>query len=573
MGALDRDTPLPASVTGYFGVGEHGNLVLVDEKGNTSYFYTDPQTSQPYSATMVKLLDSGNLVLSDAQSGKTIWQSFDHPTDTFLPGMKMDEILKLTCWKISDDQGSGNFTFRQDEGNAYLYSIQKWSIIYWKSGESGPFTWYNRMIRAVALLLSNYSNLANLINYKYFRNSSIPNYNYNYNYTRLVMNYSGEIQLYNGRMDNKGWSLTWSEPRDHQCSVYNYCGKYGSCNNNNTLLCKCLPGFKPSLPDHWSSGDFSDGCVSKSTTPTRPGSYTFLKLTMMKVRKPDLPFDNAKTQRECKDECLRSSSSKCLAYSYVDDQILPRDRGSARCWMWTTTAGDLSNLQEYTDAGGIDLYVRIKASFIRLTTRNCDTCGTNLIPYPLSTGPNCGDSMYFSILCNSSTGQVSSRTPRKTFQVTRIDPDTQKFVIQSKSSEKCEARGSGDELQLNASLPFRITDWCYTDPSHKPMKGWKEIEIAWKPPQEPSCNSSKDCKDWLNSSCNITENGKARCLCIANYHWNGSSLNCTQGEYSYAALATSYTEDVLWRNEKKADKGTKGIRFFTCMIVKDESRT
>lgn len=38
--------------------------------------------------TSFTLLDSGNLVYSD-EEGNIIWQSFEFPTDTFLPGMKI----------------------------------------------------------------------------------------------------------------------------------------------------------------------------------------------------------------------------------------------------------------------------------------------------------------------------------------------------------------------------------------------------------------------------------------------------------------------------------------------------
>ncbi|XP_059661971.1 G-type lectin S-receptor-like serine/threonine-protein kinase At4g03230 [Cornus florida] len=551
----NRDTPLPASVTGYFGVGEHGNLVLMDEKGNTSYFYTDPQSSQPYSGTMVKLLDSGNLVLSDAQSGNTIWQSFDHPTNTFLPGMKMDENLKLTSWRSGDDPGTGNFTFEKDKGGDYLYNIQKRSITYWKNGESGAFISYNDMSASVVRFLSNFTtNTSRSINYTFGSISGYDN-------RRLVMDDSGQIQLFKWDNKMKKWSLIWSEPRD-QCSVYNYCGNFGSCNSKNRLVCKCLPGFKPNFPDNWNSGDFSGGCTRKSTTCT--GSDAFLNLTKIKVKNPDYKYPNANSEEECKDECLHNC--QCLAYSYVVPLNLVRGSSSEKaCWMWTTTNGELGNLQEEYAAAANALCLRVKASDIGLTTRNCDTCGTNFIPYPLSTGPNCGDSTYFSFLCNSLTGHLSFRTPRNIFQVTSINPDTNKFVIQSKSSEKCEARGSGEELQLNASLPFNITaDWCYTDPgsrnSHIPMKGWNEIEIAWKPPQEPTCNSSKDCKDWPNSSCNITENGNARCLCIANYHWNGSSLNCTQG-------VSNNTKQPGESEHKDVSVSLKSVIIFVIVIV------
>jgi hypothetical protein len=54
-----------------------------------------------------------------------------------------------------------------------------------------------------------------------------------------------------------------------------------------------------------------------------------------------------------------------------------------------------------------------------------------------------------------------------------------------------------------------------------------EVEISWAPPQEPSCTSSTDCKDWPNSTCNITSDGKRRCLCNQNFLWDGLNLNCS----------------------------------------------
>jgi hypothetical protein len=60
-------------------------------------------------------MDSGNLVLRDEQYVMTLWESFQNPADTFLPGMKMDEELTLTSWIGDDgDPGTGNFTFKQD---------------------------------------------------------------------------------------------------------------------------------------------------------------------------------------------------------------------------------------------------------------------------------------------------------------------------------------------------------------------------------------------------------------------------------------------------------------------------
>jgi hypothetical protein len=165
-------------------------------------------------------------------------------------------------------------------------------------------------------------------------------------------------------------------------------------------------------------------------------------------------------------------------------------------------------------------------SFAESTVRNCEPCGTNWIPYPLSTSQNCGDPMYFSFYCNTSSGQVSFKAPSGTYRVATINPSTRKFVIQVKYAENLFARNSGGYLQLNQSLPFNAA-MNFTIFSNFRSGDEAEVEISWEPPQELSCTSSRDCKDWPNSTCNITRDGKKRCLCNGNFLWDGLNLNCT----------------------------------------------
>ncbi|CAB4289214.1 unnamed protein product [Prunus armeniaca] len=52
-------------------------------------------------STVAMLLDNGNFVITDAfNSSVVIWQSFDHPTDTWLPGGKLGHN-RLTKEKLS----------------------------------------------------------------------------------------------------------------------------------------------------------------------------------------------------------------------------------------------------------------------------------------------------------------------------------------------------------------------------------------------------------------------------------------------------------------------------------------
>ncbi|KAJ7948222.1 G-type lectin S-receptor-like serine/threonine-protein kinase [Quillaja saponaria] len=517
----NRENPL-SDTGGAFAIAEDGNLKVLDANGK-SYWWTSLEQSSSLHKT-VKLMDNGNLVLSDEeqvnQTVKILWQSFDNPTDTFLPGMKMDENLVLISWRSNNDPAPGNFTFQQDDGGENKFIIWKRSIRYWKSSLIGNFAGSGQMPSSISFLLSNFTLKISSNNSSPFLRSAL------YINTRLIMSYSGQVQYL--KLDTeRTWSLVWEEPRD-RCSVYNACGNFGSCNSKYDPMCKCLPGFKPNSLDNWKSGDYSGGCSRKSNVCGESAmSDTFLSSNMMKVGTPDSQF-NAKNEMECKIECL--NNCHCTAYSYEEGDTARRgNTGNAVCWIWSE---DLNNLQEEYE-NGQSLHVRVAVSDIESTKRNCGTCGTNLVPYPLSTGPKCGDPMYFNFNCNISTDQVNFETPEGTYQVTSINPETRTFIIQTRDAVKCEQqRIRGKLLPLNQSSPFQLTGWCNSNPDFfsfdAPLRGGEEVEIIWEPPLEPLCSSSIECTDWPNSSCNATRDGKKRCLCNTNFQWDRFNLNCSQ---------------------------------------------
>jgi len=66
-----------------------------------------------------QLLENGNLVLRVPGAG-VVWQSFDYPTDTLLPGMKLGIDFRtgldrrMTSWRAARDPSPGDYTFRLD---------------------------------------------------------------------------------------------------------------------------------------------------------------------------------------------------------------------------------------------------------------------------------------------------------------------------------------------------------------------------------------------------------------------------------------------------------------------------
>ena len=347
----NRDNPV-LGTDGVFAIAEDGNLKVLDGSGKP-YWWTNMETSSPMYRT-AKLMDTGNLVVSHVEkenlTERIVWQSFENPTDTFIPGMKMDASLALTSWKSYDDPAPGNFTFRQDQEEVNQFIIWKRSLRYWKSGVSGKIISSDQMTSALFYLLSNFT--SNLVH----NESSMPYLaSPLYSDTRLVMNFSGQLQYLKWDTE-RIWSLIWAEPRD-RCSVYNACGNFASCNSKNDIMCNCLPGFKPSLLESWNRGDFSGGCTRKSILCGKnTESDIFLSLEMMKVGNPDTQF-NAKNDMECKIECL--DNCRCQAYSFEVSKITRRGgTGSSVCWIWSE---DLNNLQEEYNSGQ-NLFVRVAIS-------------------------------------------------------------------------------------------------------------------------------------------------------------------------------------------------------------------
>ncbi|KAH7856004.1 hypothetical protein Vadar_031536 [Vaccinium darrowii] len=92
-------------------------------------------------------------------------------------------------------------------------------------------------------------------------------------------------------------------------------------------------------------------------------------------------------------------------------------------------------------------------------TTNCPNCGTTEVPYPLSTGPNCGDQSY-KVLCDTTDNSLKFETLNNTYPIASISPQIQRFVIQPSPflPNTCVTQDlSTLGIQMNSSLPFNIT--------------------------------------------------------------------------------------------------------------------
>jgi hypothetical protein len=89
----NRDSPINDS-SGILMINSTASLVLLSQ--NKSVVWSTSSLKQAQTP-LLQLLDTGNLVLTDEKSGNSedyLWQSFDYPADTILPGVKLGWDLK-----------------------------------------------------------------------------------------------------------------------------------------------------------------------------------------------------------------------------------------------------------------------------------------------------------------------------------------------------------------------------------------------------------------------------------------------------------------------------------------------
>ncbi|XP_061368994.1 G-type lectin S-receptor-like serine/threonine-protein kinase At4g27290 [Gastrolobium bilobum] len=347
----NRVNPINDS-SGILTVNRAGHLVL-HQNDTVIWNTTSPRIPQN---PMAELLDYGNLVVrdeNDANPEAYLWQSFDYPCDTLLPGMKFGWDLRtgfnwtLTAWKSPDDPAPGDFScavHNNSYPDSYLMKGTK------KYGRFGP--WNGLHLSGTPLLKSN-----PIYNFKFVYNKDEIYYTYylgnKSRYSRVVINQTDYTRSrYVWVESDQNWIVYRAMPVDY-CDHYGLCGANGNCVINESPICQCLKGFKPKSLQAWNTMDWSQGCVrNKPLRCNDKHKDGFVKLKGLKV--PDTThswLDEAMDLEECRAKCLDNCS--CMAYTNSDI----RGQGSG-CAMWF---GNLIDIRQFAD-GDQDLYVRMDAS-------------------------------------------------------------------------------------------------------------------------------------------------------------------------------------------------------------------
>ncbi|KAF5794668.1 putative protein kinase RLK-Pelle-DLSV family [Helianthus annuus] len=347
----NRETPI-TDKSGMLELSKQGNLLI--RSGDNTVIWSSNSTISTMSnnpVVVVQLLDTGNLIVWDrsTKNERVIWQSFDHPGNTFLPGMKFGKDLVtgrerfIIPWKSADDPSPGPYLHYIDTNGYPQMFVRQSSVIRWRYGP-----WNGLKFQGLRMKNPNPIYSVQFI-------SNEKEIYYTYEITATV------VQRILVLPDDTGVHLRWMDQihdwavhaigalRD-SCGGYGRCGPYGSCNGNRYPRCTCMAGFKPRVPDEWDRGNGSSGCERKRALDCGSGSG-FKRISG--VIFPDTRrswYNHSMTLEECEMACRMKCN--CTAYANTDIR-----NGGSGCLLWFD---ELMDTTESNDKQ--DLYIKLAAS-------------------------------------------------------------------------------------------------------------------------------------------------------------------------------------------------------------------
>ncbi|KAE8099806.1 hypothetical protein FH972_017759 [Carpinus fangiana] len=303
----DRDKP-PVPADFILNFTRDGKLVLQSAQGVDQ----TRLASFPGGASSASMLDTGNFVLLNS-TNRTVWQSFDYPTDTFLPTQNLSHGQALYSSVSDTNKSIGLFRlFMQEDGWLSLYPAGTPYVGlvygYWGAGLSGQKN-------DVVLQLEDDGHL-------YLLNGAgdiIANMSLAGNPTkgvvyRLTIDPDGMLRLYSYDTNKNGnWTIKWSAP-DNKCYPKGLCGINGYCTLNDLeVRCQCLPEFEFVNVEDWSSGcqrNFNaEGCEKDR--------YTMKPVPNTVWENDNYSIIISTTQGNCSEACLQDCN--CEAAMFKDE--------------------------------------------------------------------------------------------------------------------------------------------------------------------------------------------------------------------------------------------------------------
>ncbi|GLJ50682.1 hypothetical protein SUGI_1079760 [Cryptomeria japonica] len=340
----NRDNPV-GGMPGVLQFWSDGHLRLFDSKGLSVW-----STDNGLNGSRAVITEAGNFVMLGYghNNSEIVWESFAHPGDTWLPGMKFWKGMKLTSRKSSVDPAIGVFSYGIDmsPGKTQFVMVYDNSVPFWSSGEwvTDYFTNIHELDGDKTIQISCVRNSPSSIYFNFRLEQNVVG--------RIVLGDNGRLDLYYLMEDNK-WNSMWST-HGGQCSAYDICGAYGECYPNE--VCGCVEGFTKSKNEShvWRSS----GCERRTPlhcSATEGTADDFFEEKMKYLpQKEAVLTNNEPTQEGCRSACLNNCSCTAFAFADSDPPV---------CKLWFA---ELFGMRD--SSVGQSVFIRLAASELRHST-------------------------------------------------------------------------------------------------------------------------------------------------------------------------------------------------------------
>ncbi|KAL5198730.1 hypothetical protein ABZP36_002242 [Zizania latifolia] len=368
----NRDAPVRAASAYSATVTGSGELQV--REGKRVVWRTGTSASSSRGNHTLTIGDDGNLKLtgSDGADTDAVWQSFEHPADTFIPGMSIALDRRngafnrtlFTSWRSTGDPAAGDFTLGLDpSAQLYIWRSQGGkNSTYWRSGQwTGTnfvgIPWRSLYVYGFKLTGDP------LQSGQYMSYNFAP---FNSSLFRFVLQPNGTETCYM-LLATGNWETVWSQPAI-PCHEYNRCGANAECaaGDGGQAVCTCLKGFKPKSEAEYSSRNWTQGCVRSApltcsqrnisaVAASTTGDDVFAELQGVKL--PDFAVwgSTVGDASSCRQACLGNCS--CGAYSY----------STSSCLMWGQELVDIYHFPR-GDGYKYNLYVKVPPSVLETSS-------------------------------------------------------------------------------------------------------------------------------------------------------------------------------------------------------------
>ncbi|XP_049936688.1 putative receptor protein kinase ZmPK1 [Nymphaea colorata] len=301
----DRDWPVNSRGS-RLSLRKRGDLALLDADANVVWTTATTTTNTTAGAGEVaELWETGNLVLMDGDM-RVVWQSFDHPTDTLLPGQPLTRSLRLVSRAAEGIYTTGYYVahFNDDNVLSFIYDGPNTSSIYWPNPDYSVFqngrTSYNSSRYAI---LDDMGRFISSDRLKF----SASDFGLGVK-RRLTMDLDGILRLYSLNHTIKDWEVSWM-PVLERCRVHGLCGENGICVYKPSPTCTCPHGFEMKVPTDW-----NQGCKPEFNIVCNRTEVKFIQLPHTDFYGYDLNYQTKVSLEACQNIC--KSDCNCRGFGY-----------------------------------------------------------------------------------------------------------------------------------------------------------------------------------------------------------------------------------------------------------------